>query len=83
MSTIETILSRAMSDPEFAELLFNDLDKALAEYHLSAEEQAKLEALSRAEFGALALEDRKSMAGFEKQIHIESFSWGVSQTGAH
>lgn len=83
MSTIETILSRAMNEPEFAELLFSDPDQALAEYELSAEEHAKLKELSRAEFDSLALEDRKSMATFEKQIHIESFSWGVSQTGAH
>lgn len=83
MSTLETILSRAMNEPEFAEQLFNDPDQALAGYELSAEEYAKLKELSRAEFDALALEDRKSMATFEKQIHIESFSWGVNQTGAH
>ena len=83
MSTLETILSRAMNDAEFAELLFTDLNQAVAEYNLPAEEYVKLKDLSRTEFASLAIEQRKSMGKFEGQIHIESFSWGVHQTGGH
>jgi hypothetical protein len=81
MSTIETILSRAMNDAEFAELLFTDPDKAVAEYDLSAEEYAKLKSLSRTAFDSSAIEQRKSMGKFDGQIHIESFSWGQTQQG--
>ena len=64
MSTIETILSRAMSDPAFAEQLFADADQALAGYDLTAEEIAKLKGMSRGDLNAmtaLAPEERKSM----------------------
>ena len=64
MSTIETILSRAMSDSSFAEQLFTDADQALAGYDLTAEEIAKLKGMSRGDLNtmtALAPEERKSM----------------------
>jgi len=64
MSTIETILSRAMSDPAFAEQLFTNADQALAGYELTAEEIAKLKGMSRGDLNAmtaLAPEERKSM----------------------
>ena len=82
MSTLETILSRAMNDAEFAELLFTDLNKAVAEYDLPAEEYAKLKSLSRTEFASSVIEQRKSMGKFDGQIHVESFSWGVTQQGS-
>jgi len=74
MSTIETILSRAMSEPEFAELLFTDFDRAMAEYDLSTEEYARLKAISRTEFEALALEDRKSMMKHVANVKYNDFT---------
>ena len=65
MFTIETILTRAMSNPKFADLLFTNAENALAEYKLSAEEIAKFKGITRADFEALtshAPEERKSLA---------------------
>jgi len=44
MSTkgIEAVWSRALSDPEFAELLITDPDQALAEFDLTVEESMAL-----------------------------------------
>lgn len=63
MSTLETILTRAMNDPEFAEQLFIDPDKALDTYQLSTQEMELFKNLTRAKFTALAPEERKSLAG--------------------
>jgi len=60
MSTLETILARAMSEPEFAEALFTNAEAALAEYNLPANEIAKFKGMSRAQFEALTTEERKS-----------------------
>jgi len=74
MSTLEAVLTRAMNDPKFADLLFNDLDQALAEFNPTSDEYTKLKSLSRTEFEALAIDERKSMATVaEKQIIIPSF----------
>jgi len=62
MSAIETILSRAMSEPEFADRLFSDPESALAEYDLSSAELDQFKKMSRTDFAALTPEDRKSMA---------------------
>jgi hypothetical protein len=62
MSTIETILSRAMCDDAFAEQLFTDAETALAEYDLSADEVAKFRGLSRVQFNAMPPDERKSMS---------------------
>jgi len=62
MSVIETILSRAMNDPDYANLLFADPDQALAEYDLTDEEIAKLKSISRTRFEALEPEERKSLS---------------------
>ena len=78
MSTLEIILSRMISDAEFRELLFVDLDQAVAEYDLPADEYARLKELSRAEIGALAVEDRKSMAKLNGNLQIANFYWGTS-----
>ena len=59
MST-QTILSRMIEDPAFAESVFTDAAKALAEYNLPAEELAKFQGLSRAHFEGMSPEDRKS-----------------------
>jgi hypothetical protein len=61
--TLETILSRAMSDTTFTEALFANPEKALAGYDLTAEEIANLKDLPRAEFNKAAVaspEERKS-----------------------
>ena len=69
--TLETILSRMMNEPEFANAVFTDAEKALTEYNLSAEEIAKFKGITRADFEALtsyAPEERKSLAkGFDSQ----------------
>ncbi len=62
MSTLESVLARAMSDPAFADALLADPEKALAEYDLPAEVVAKLKEMSRADFEALDAEDRRSMS---------------------
>ena len=65
MSTIETILSRMMREPVFAEALLANPEQALAEYNLPADEIAQFKGLSRADFEALASqtpEERKSLA---------------------
>lgn len=65
--SVETILSRAMSDPAFADLLFSDADQAIGGYDLTADEVANLRGISRADFAALATaapEDRRSFALF-------------------
>jgi len=65
MSTdgIESVLSRAMSDAAFAELLFSEPEKALAVYDLTAEEAASLRSIPRADLAAAVQaspEERKS-----------------------
>ncbi len=62
MSTLETILTRAMNDPAFADVLLTDPEKALAEYELPPEVIAEFKNISRAEFEALKTEDRQSMS---------------------
>ena len=65
MSTqaLQSVLSRAMVDPAFADLLFSDTDPALKGYDLTADEVARLKSMGRAQFDQLAKalpEDRKS-----------------------
>ncbi|MBI3163152.1 MAG: hypothetical protein IPG44_12675 [Anaerolineales bacterium] len=47
---IEAVLTRAMSDTTFADMLFANPDAALAGFDLTAEEIAKIKSISRAEF---------------------------------
>lgn len=60
---IESVLSRAMSDAAFTDLLFADPEKALAGFDLTAEEIKALKSMSRADFAAISHqpEERKSM----------------------
>jgi len=63
MSTIETILSRMMNEPAFAEAILTNAEQALAEYNLSTEKITKFKGMSRADFEAFASaspEERKS-----------------------
>ena len=62
---IESVLSRAMSEPEFANQLFSDAQKALVGFDLTTDEVTQLKSMSRAEFDKFANaspEDRKSFA---------------------
>jgi len=63
MSVIESILTRAMQEPEFAERLFNDLEAAVADYRLSTTDLNQLEKLSYSNLSSLPTitpEERKS-----------------------
>jgi hypothetical protein len=62
MPTLETILSRAMSEPDFARQLFLDADQALREYDLTAEERTQIKSVSHATFDSMTLEERRSFA---------------------
>ena len=62
-NTVQTILSRAMSDPNFAEELLADPEKALSGYDLTVEEIAQFRGLTRAEFAAMTTGERKSFGG--------------------
>lgn len=73
MSAVEAILTRMMQDPAFAEAIFSDAEKALAEYSLSAEEASKFKELSRAQFDVIATnpEDRKSFSIWRESLYGE------------
>ena len=61
--SVETILSRAMSDAKFADSLFASPEQAFADYDLTTEERAALKGISRADVEAFAKaspEERKS-----------------------
>ena len=61
--TIEAVLSRAMSDKSFADALFANAEKALAEYNLTAAEIAKFKGLFSMDvevIAASAPEERRS-----------------------
>ena len=74
MSTIETILSRMMREPDFAEAVLTNAEKALAEYNPTPKEYAAFKSLSRAKFDAQAVEGRKSMAIQLKGSQIITFT---------
>jgi hypothetical protein len=62
--TVETILTRAMSDASFAETLFANPEKALAGYDLTSDEIANVKGMSRADFdkySSVSPEERKSL----------------------
>ena len=60
MSTIEIILSRAMSDTRFAELLSTDPERALAGYSLNTRELKRFKGISQASFEAVIAEESRS-----------------------
>jgi len=75
MSKIETILTRAMTEPEFADLIFADPEKALAEYKLSEDEMAEFKALINAEFEVLDAEGRRSMVSGANFMTLKFSPW--------
>jgi hypothetical protein len=74
--SVETILSRAMSDAKFAESLFANPEPTLAGYDLTTEEAAAFKSIDRADVEA-----------FEKASPEErkSFGWGANhnETALH
>jgi len=63
MSVLETIVSRMVNDPAFADSVLADAEKTLEEYGLPAEEMEKFKKMSRADFDAFVSaspEERKS-----------------------
>ena len=78
--SIESILSRMISDPKFADAVFDNASKALAEYGLSTEELTKFQNLSRATFSTMTPEERRSFAIF---VHERSVGGGDPETRNH
>jgi hypothetical protein len=63
-TSVETILSRAMSDSAFADQLFVNPDQSLAGFELTTEEAAIFKNMARVDFDKLVQaspEERKSM----------------------
>jgi len=69
--SIESVLSRAMSDSAFAEQLFANPDQALASFDLTSEEITKFKGMSRAEFETIVSEDRKSFAVMISELSVK------------
>jgi hypothetical protein len=65
LENVQTIIGRAVTEPEYRALLFSDPDKALEGYELNEKEAAALKGLEREKFDAVAsdLEERISRAG--------------------
>ena len=78
--SVETILSRMISDSAFADSVFADAEKALADYKLSAEEIAKFKGLTRATFSTMTPEERRS---FAIVVHERSGANGDPETRNH
>ena len=82
---IKTVIIKAVSDTEFRDLLFDDPDKALADYDLSDDEVSKLKSMKRDKFDANIgeLEERISRAGvyYDEFSSFRTFSPSESQGG--
>ena len=65
MENVKKIVIRAVTEPQFRDLLFDDPDKALAEYELTEKEAANLKGMKRELFDVASseLEERMSRAG--------------------
>jgi hypothetical protein len=63
--TVQTIIGRAIMEPEYRALLFSDPDKALEGYELTAEEAQSLKSMDKEKLDAVAgeLEERVSKSG--------------------
>jgi hypothetical protein len=70
MSAIESILSRAMSEPAFADMLFANPEQALTGYELTAEERTSLQSMSRADFGKLSAASPEERKSFSYQAYL-------------
>jgi hypothetical protein len=65
LESVQTIIGRVVTEPEYRELLFSDPDRALEGYELTEEEAEALKGLKREKFDAVAseLEERISRWG--------------------
>jgi len=72
MSTLETVLSRMMSDVTFAGEVFSDPDAALTEYDLSADELAQIKGMSREDFEKAASVSPEARKSFGWSNHNET-----------
>lgn len=65
LESLQTIIGRAVMEPEYRDLLFSDPEAALEGYELSEEEKAALKGLELETFDEVAseLEERISKAG--------------------
>ena len=63
MSAVESILFRAMSEPEFARQLFENPEAVLIGYQLSEGEFDQFKRISRDRSSASASQERKSFSG--------------------
>jgi hypothetical protein len=63
--TVQKVIMRAVKEPEYRELLFDDPGRALEGYELTEEEAAALKGLERERFDAFVSEvdERVSRAG--------------------
>jgi Ribosomally synthesized peptide prototyped by Frankia Franean1_4349. len=65
LENVQTIIGRAIIEPEYRDLLFNDPAKAMEGYDLTKEELQALESIEKEKLNTLAndLEERVSKAG--------------------
>lgn len=69
--TVQFIIGRAVTDPEYRELLFTHPEEALKEFDLTDEEAQSLKELKREKFEAelSEMEDRISRAGLGVEFY--------------
>lgn len=82
MEHVKEIIGKAISDSEYWELLFNDLNKVMEGYDLTDEEVAALKALETEQFDTVAgeLEERISKANLsEFTKYIDNATPNLSQ----
>jgi len=76
MSKTETILTRMMSDSNFADTVFADAEMALAEYDLHPAEFLTFKDLSRAQYSAMTtnpeVRQSFSLAGQTVQVRFRT-----------
>ena len=71
---VKVIIGRAVTEPEYRELLFGDIDKALEGFDLSDEEISSLKELIREKFDNISnrLEERISKSGFFSLVDFKA-----------
>ena len=71
-SSVQAILSRAISEAAFTELLLRDPERALSAYELTADEIVTLKSMSRADFDQWTSVLPKERKSFGLWNHNES-----------
>lgn len=82
LESLQTIIGRAVMEPEYREKLFNDPEAALGGFDLSEKEKDALKSLEREKFDEIAseLEERISKAGFGAVSIIDNDDAGFKST---